>query len=62
MSKLYKDENGMYYRFAGDVVPEGLTEVVSGATEPSPSADSAAKPKKAKATSKAKSTKNTEAE
>lgn len=36
MSKLYKDENGMYYRFAGDVVPEGLTEVVSGAAEPSP--------------------------
>lgn len=62
MSKLYKDENGMYYRFAGDAAPEGLTEVVSGAAEPSPSADSEAKPKKAKATRKAKSTKNTETE
>ena len=62
MSKLYKDENGMYYRFAGDVAVEGLTEVPSAVTEPSPSADSEAKPKKAKATRKAKSTKNTETE
>lgn len=60
MSRLYKDANGMYYRFAGNVAPTGLTLV--GGTEPSPSADSEAKPKKAKATRKAKSTKNTEAE
>ena len=62
MARLYKDANGMYYRFAGDVTVEGLTEVPSAVAEPSPSADSEAKPKKAKATRKAKSTKTTETE
>ena len=45
MGKLYKDANGMYYRFAGDVEVEGLTEVPTASTEPSPKP----KPTKAKA-------------
>ena len=39
MGKLYKDANGMYYRFAGDVEVEGLTEVPTASTEPSPSVE-----------------------
>ena len=35
MARLYKDENGMYYRFAGDVEAKGLTEVPTASTEPS---------------------------
>ena len=54
-NKLYKDENGMYYRFAGDVVPEGLTLVEpAGATEPktSPKKKSKGKTQKAQAPQK----------
>ena len=55
-NKLYKDEHGRYYRFAGDVVPEGLTLVEpAGAAEPettSPKKKSKGKTQKAQAPQK----------
>ena len=51
-NKLYKDEHGRYYRFAGDVVPEGLTLVEpDGAAEPKTSPKKKSKGKTQKAQS-----------